>query len=251
MESKRRLIDLLLICLLLSLACAAKAQSRASFEVVSVKPAPPDADPNTGFWSIPGIGRFTASHVSLAVLIRLAYGIDESQIANKPGWLDSTLYDIDAKPEAGIALTRDQLKPRLQDLLQQRFHLSAQMETRPGRGYELVTTESVSRLTPTKGDHFADFHINVSRGNMRVANCTIAQLAQDLTHVAGFPVIDRTGITGSYDVSFAYNPKPEAESDLPALDVALKQATGLLLKPGKVPVEVLVINSVDKVPTPN
>jgi len=79
----------------------------------------------------------------------------------------------------------------------------------------------------------------------------MAQFAQYLTFAAGFPVVDQTGIAGSYDVSFSYNPKPEAESTLPPLDVALKQATGLLLKPEKVPVETIVIDSVDKVPTEN
>jgi uncharacterized protein (TIGR03435 family) len=77
------------------------------------------------------------------------------------------------------------------------------------------------------------------------------QLAKYLTPAAGFPVVDQTGITGSYDIDFRYNPKPDADSGLPALDVALKQATGLLLKPQRVPVEMLVIDSVDRVPTAN
>src|SRR5580704_5071185 len=106
---------LLLSSLLFSYIHAATAQTpHTSFEVATVKPAPPQADPNSGMWSTPGAGRFTATHVSLALLLQLAYGVDNSQIANKPGWLDSKLYDIDAKPEDGIHLTRDELKPRLQ-----------------------------------------------------------------------------------------------------------------------------------------
>jgi uncharacterized protein (TIGR03435 family) len=77
------------------------------------------------------------------------------------------------------------------------------------------------------------------------------QLAKYLTPAAGFPVVDQTGIAGSYDIDFSYNPKPNADSALPTLDVALQEATGLLLKPQKVPVEMLVIDSVDKVPTEN
>ena len=76
---------------------------------------PPNADPKTGLWSRPGVGRFFASHVPLTVLIQLAYGIDPSQIANKPGWMDTNLYDVDAKPEEGVSLTREELKPCLQD----------------------------------------------------------------------------------------------------------------------------------------
>jgi uncharacterized protein (TIGR03435 family) len=77
------------------------------------------------------------------------------------------------------------------------------------------------------------------------------QLAKYLAPATGFPVVDETGITGSYDIGFGYNPKPDADSDLPSLELALKQATGLMLKPLRVPVEALVIDSVDKVPTAN
>lgn len=225
--------------------------SHPTFEVSSVKPAPPGADPNTGSWSFPSIGRFAASHVSLALLIQLAYDIDKSQIANDPGWLDTNLYDIVAKPEDGIRLTRDELRPRLQDLLQQRFHLVVHTETRSSRGYALVIADGGSHLSPTKADHFPGFRIHVGSGEMRGLNWSMPQLAKYLTPAAGFPVVDQTGLTGSYDIAFSYNPKPDSDSTLPSLDVALKQATGLLLKPQKVPVETIVIDSVDKVPTAN
>ena len=129
--------NLLLSSLLLSFIPATAQAPRPAFEVASVKPAPPEADPKSGSWSAPGTGRFTATHVSLALLIQLAYGIDDSQIVSKLGWLETNLYDVAAKPEDGVALTRDELKPRLQDLLQQRFHLVAHSETRLSRGYAL------------------------------------------------------------------------------------------------------------------
>lgn len=238
--------------LLLAFVHAATAQTPLpSFEVASVKAAPPQADPKTGNWSHPSIGRFTATQVSLVLLLQLAYGIDESQIANKPDWLETNLYDIDAKPEDGIVLTRDELKPRLQDLLRQRFHLVAHTETRSNRGYALVVAVGGPHLTPTKADHFPGYRINVSPGQMRGANWSMPQLAKYLTAAAGFPVADQTGITGSYDIGFSYEAKPDTDSALPSLEVALKQATGLLLKPQRVPVEALVIDSVDKIPTAN
>ena len=189
--------------------------------------------------------------MSLALLIQLAYGIDNSQIANKPDWLDSNLYDVVAKPEDGIKLSRDELKPRLQDLLKQRFHLVVHSEARPTRGYALVVAQGGPRLTPTTAEHFPGFRINVSPGQMRGANWSIPQLATYLTSAAGFPVVDQTGITGSYDISFSYAADPDTDGTLPSLDAALKQATGLLLRPQKVPVQTLVIDSVDSVPTAN
>jgi len=232
-------------------AVVAQTPAFPSFAVASVKPAPPQADPSTGNWSHPGIGRFSATHVSLSLLIRLAYGIDESQIANKPGWIETDLYDIDAEAEDGVSLTRDELKPRLQDLLRQRFHLVAHEETRFSRGYALIIGKDGPRLTPTRAEHFPGYRINLSAGQMRGANWSMPQLAKYLTPLAGFPVVDQTGIAGNYDIAFSYDPELDGGGVLPAFEAALKQATGLLLRPQKIPVETLVIDSVDKVPTAN
>ena len=246
-----RLPQLLPCSLILCGISVATAQTaRPSFEVASVKPAP-QADPNTGSWSLPGTGRFTASHVSLALLVQLAYGVDASQIANKPGWLETNLYDIVANPEEGVHLNREELQPRLQDLLRQRFHLMAHTETRSIRGYALVVAKDGPHLTPTKGDHFPGWRSNVSSGQIRGVNWSMPILARYLTPAAGFPVVDQTGLTGSYDVGFSYAANPDADSTVPALAVALKQATGLLLRPQMVSVETIVIDSVDKVPTEN
>jgi uncharacterized protein (TIGR03435 family) len=223
-----------------------------AFEIASVKVAPPDADPQTGYWSRPGIGRFTASHVSLARLIQLAYGIDESQIANKPGWMDTNLYDVDAKPVEGLSLTREELKPCLRALLQERFHLLAHMETRSARGYALSVARGGPHLKTASEGHFPGERHPVSIGHLHVYNCSMQQLAQYLAPAVGFPVTDLTKLTGSYDIDFDYNPKPEVErDDLPQLELALNRATGLLLQSQKVPVEMLVVDSIDKVPSAN
>jgi uncharacterized protein (TIGR03435 family) len=253
MRRHRQLFHLLLLTLLLSCTLAATAQTTSSsaFEVASVRPAPPNADPNAGSWSIPSTGRFTATHVSLALLIRLAYDIDDSQIANKPDWLETNLYDIDAKPETGIKLSREEMRPRLQNLLQQRFHLDAHKETQSVRGYALVVAKDGPHLIPTQSTHFPGWRSNVSPGQMRGENWTMPQLAKYLIPAAGFPVMDQTGVAGSYDIAFSYNPKPDADSNLPQLNEALKQATGLVLKPQKVPVESIVIDSVNRTPTEN
>jgi len=222
-----------------------------TFDVATVRPSPPGADPKTGQWSLPGKGQITATHVSLALLIQLAYNVDDSQITHRPGWLDSKLYDLVAKAEEGIQLTRDELRPRLQELLQQRFHLAVHTETHLGRGYALVVAKGGPHLIPTKGDHFPGFRINVSPGQMHGLNWSMPQLAKYLTPATRFPVIDQTSIAGSYDISFSYDSDPQDDSALPSLNEALKQATGLWLEPGKVPVEVLVIDSADSVPAEN
>jgi uncharacterized protein (TIGR03435 family) len=236
---------------LFSLSRAAAQTQAATFEVATVKVAPPDVDPNEGYWSYPGTGRFTAVHLSLARLIALAYDIDMSQIAAQPKWLDSNLYDIEAKSETGIRLTSEELRPRLQALLEQRFHLMTHIETRLVQGYALEIDKGGEHLIPTKGALFPGYTIDISRGQMRGKDWSMPQLAKYLTNAAHFPVVDQTGLTGSYDVAFSYEPRPNADGTLPPLDVALKQATGILLKREKVRVETVVIDSVDRVPTPD
>lgn len=226
-------------------------KQQPAFDVASVKAAPPDADASTGFWSRPGIGRFTASHVSLTRLLQLAYGIEESQIANRPGWMDTNLYDVDARPEEGVLLTREELRPCLQSLLKERFDLEAHFESRSRRGYALVVARGGPRLKPAADGHFAGERHPVSTGHMHVYNCSMQQLAQYLTTAAAFPVADQTALTGNFDIDFDYNPEPDAASDLPTLEVALKRNAGLELKPHNIPVETLVIDSVDKLPTLN
>jgi uncharacterized protein (TIGR03435 family) len=245
---------LLLCSLLLSCTHAARAQTTPSpsFEVATIKAAQPGTDKNTGSWNHPGTGRFIATHLSLTVLIELAYDIDDSQIANKPGWLDTNLYDIDAKAEEGVPLTRDELRPRLKNLLQERFHLTIHTETRSIRGYALVIAKGGEHLILTKKPDFRGDFYDVSPGQMRGFHWTMAQFAKYLSRAEGFAVVDETSIAGRYDVDFSYNPKPDdTSSDLPALNEALEQATGLQLKERKVPVETIVIDSVEKTPTDN
>lgn len=204
-----------------------------------------------GSWSPPNIGRFTATHVPLSVLLQLAFGVDSSQIANKPEWMDTNLYDVSAKPGDGIKLSREELQPRLQALLRERFHLVTHTEMRDVRGFALTVSKSGTHLTTTSGDHFPGFRINVSPGHVEGANWTTAYLARMLTSPAGFPVVDQTGLTGSYDIAFTYEPNPDVDSNLPTLSAALKNATGLELKPQKIPVQTIVIDSANAIPTTN
>ena len=75
------------------------------------------------------------------------------------------------------------------------------------------------------------------------------QLAIYLTSAAGFPVVDQTGLEGSYDIGFSYAPAGDVSSDLPLLPDAIRKATGLILKPHKVPVELFVIDAAHKKPS--
>jgi uncharacterized protein (TIGR03435 family) len=251
---------ILLLALLTAAATQAQAPSVAttpassaplpSFEVATVRPTPPNAP--SGYWSWPGRGRFDAVNLPFSKLMELAYGVDASQIANKPAWLDSACFDISAKPEDGIRLTSEELRPRLQRLLEERFHLAAHHETSLVSGYALVVAKHGPMLQPTKADHFPNFRANVSAGHLEGFNWSMPFCALMLTPKAGLPVVDQTGLAGSYDIRLRYATEDAAtDSQLPSLFTALRETLGLELKAQKVPVDRVVIDHVDRVPTDN
>lgn len=221
-----------------------------SFEVATIKPAAP-AERGNGVWSPPGIGRFWAKGVSLEFLIEMAFGVSGNQVAAKPAWIDSEFFDIEAKPESGIALSREELKPRLQSLFAERFHLATHYETRMVPGYALAVAKGGPRLQATKGDHFPGFRIYVGPGSLEGINWSMSYLASMLEKPAGRPVLDATGIGGSYDIKLEYAPDMEDSSSLPSIFTALKETLGLELRAQHVPVQVLIIDRVDRVPGDN
>ena len=221
-----------------------------SFEVATIRLTPPASQGN-GVWSPPGVGRFTATSVSLAFLTQMAFGVDGNQIEGKPKWFDSDFYDLGAKPENGISLTREQLRPRLQNLLQERFHLTTHFDTKMVRGYALVAERGGPKLKPTANEQFLGFRIYVGPGRLDGLNWSMPYLATMLQRPAGLPVADQTGIKGNYDLKLEFAPDIEESSTLPSLFTALRETLGLELKPQQIPVEILVIDHVDRVPTEN
>ncbi len=119
------------------------------------------------------------------------------------------------------------------------------------KGYALVQAKGGAKLTPTEGKNWPGFQVDVHPGVMVGKNWTMAKLAQTLGPAAGVPVEDRTGLTGSYDVAVRYAVDPERDAGLPSLTTAVNETLGLQLEPAKVPVEVVVIDRVDRVPVAN
>jgi uncharacterized protein (TIGR03435 family) len=240
------------LCIAMSCSAQTPAAKPASpaFDSIIIR-ADPNGDPAQGQWTRPSLGRFQASNVSVELLIRLAYNVDAKQIVNQPSWLKSRLFDVTAKPEPGVSLSREELRPRLQDLLQQRFHLVTHRETRDVPGYALVVAKHGIKLQPTKGAPFPGFRSSVNPGTLKGLSWSMDDLATNITSLIGEPVADQTAIQGRYDISVEYAPDDAVDSNLPSLFTALEETLGLRLVSRKVPVQMLVIDSVDETPTPN
>jgi uncharacterized protein (TIGR03435 family) len=228
------------VCILLH----AQAAPELRFEVASVKATPQDRIGNTSI-SPYGTGRFSATNVTLELLIELAFGMRDDQIQGAPGWLASERYDVQAKAPDGVSLTYDQLHAPLQALLIQRFKLATHLGSKEVSGYALVLSKGGVTLKPGKPDKSQPM---ILPNGVQAASISMAMLAGMLTRVAGRPVVDKTGLSGNYNVKLRYAPANDPNSSLPSVFTALQEQAGLKLEPAKVPYDVVIIDHVERVP---
>jgi len=204
----------------------------------------------TFYMSPPGAARFMVRNATLDTLIGWAFNMGglAHPITGKPAWLDSTYYDVTAKPEGEVGLSYDQLRPMMQELLRERFHLRYHTESKSTKGYALVIAKGGPKLTPAKG---AAQHAYMMAGRLDAASVPMDTVAGMLAHVLGQVVTDETGLKGDYDIKLDYAPMEATDSSLPWISTAVEEQLGLKLVKQKVPVEMFVIDRVDRVPTEN
>src|ERR1019366_2633837 len=196
------------------------ADPRPAFEVASVKPTPPGSLGYTS-WSPFGTNRYAATNATLESLVQIGYGygvlIDQILGVEKLG---SEHYDVSVKAEDGVLLTLDQLQPRLQRLLAERFKLATHRAQKEYDGYALGVAKDGPRLKPTAG---VSENGMIYPGGLRLMNITLASFAGFLRSPAGSPVIDKTGIRGNYDFTLTYARDGDTDSPLPSLFTALQE----------------------------
>lgn len=240
------------------LSCAAAAQS---FDVVSIKPA---ADDVTGIALTP---RRSGNRVTYVTEVRMifyyAYHVAPYQVS---GDFPAGVFDIAAIVDGSP--TDEDLRRMFQKLLEDRFQLKLHTETRQMRGYELLVGKDGPRLQPAQdGEVRFDGRVApegvgayVTRAGPRLVGrrASMTQLAESLARSLQGPVLDRTGITGTFDFNVAFsreveNSAAEAASDparAPSLPVAIQEQLGLKLQAGRVPAPFLVIDHIEQ-PTAN
>lgn len=252
----KRILSLILAATLSCFHAAAQTPPQPEFEAVSIHLVDPhtadDLQRGVGLFSMSSFptNLFTLKNAPLGFLIQFAYNIDsQDHISAAPGWMDSQEYDVSAKVEGDRQLTLEQMRPMLQRMLEQRFHFAAHHETKLTSGFALIVAKGGPKLQPSKDDSkpFAQMLPN----RMDVAHLKAENIAGVLAHRAGQPVVDKTGLTGTYDFKLTYAPANDTNSSLPDFFTALREQLGLKLQPEKVPVDFLVINHVDRVPTEN
>lgn len=248
------------------------------FEVASIKPSNPDA--SGGYITNPARAsdRFSARNIELMKLIRAAYGIpmgaEDSRITGGPNWLRSEKYDVDATMDSSVAdalkmLSQDQRmlaqQQMLQALLADRCKLAIHRETKNLAIYTLVLAKNGPKVQDAKPGETTSlgFGGNGETRSLAGQARSIANLAQALSVVLGCPVQDKTGLAGKYDFKLEWapddnqaqspsngapndRPVPSPDSNAPSIFGAIQEQLGLKLVSGKGPVEVFVIDHVER-----
>jgi uncharacterized protein (TIGR03435 family) len=227
---------------------------QAAFDVASIKPTTHKRDAN-GFSQnddpqIPSPGRLSVINNSLTELIRWAYRLKDYQFEG-PNWLDddSAAFDIQAK--AAPETTKAQMRVLLQSLLQNRFHLAFHWQTKILPIYELGVAGGGSKLPEPKPGAKPGIE-NMSSLFVKITadNTTMPILANALAYRLRRPVVDKTGIRGAFSLNLEYSDRSDDASH-PSVFAALQEKLGLRLTAAKGPVEVFVVDHIDKRPTEN
>lgn len=208
--------------------------ARPEFEFATIKPADPQnpALSGSGF----SAAKFTARG-TLRDFVRLAYGVQDSQILGGPSWFNSSTFDIDGRPEQPLPPDRghDQMLAMLQALLADRFQLVVRHETRELSVYALVITKKGPKLLAADGTR------GMTTGPGRISgHWRPADLARYFSQTLGRTVLDQTGLTGFFDIKLEWMPEDDS------VFTVIQEQLGLRLESTKAPVEVLVIDHAEK-----
>ena len=247
--------------LLIFSACGAFGQpaEAPAFEVASVKMNA------TGSGEGPGRGRetitpspagVTMKNVHLKSVVQWAYHLQAIQVSG-PGWLDDNRYDIVAKAAGETPGERQRVM--MQTLLAQRFKLTFHRETKEMPAYVFTVAKGGHKLKPSESEGEMEVKPSVT-GKMAAAfsRVTLAQLSEMAQSPLQGVVVDQTGLTGQYDMSFTFVPDssmfnghvppiPPADAttdEAMPMPAAMEKQAGLKLEVKKTPVKVLVIDHV-------
>lgn len=262
--------------------------SKIAFEVASIKPAQPSpaGQMRIGMRADAGMLRYT--NVSLKEIIRVAFRVKEFQVRG-PDWIGSARFDIVAKLPAGAS--QDQIPEMLQDLLNERFKLAVHRETKEHPIYALVVTKGGPKLkaaegplpepsapppNPGKGPVGGGammMMVDPNGVHLKAPSATLATLAEMISRFSERPVVDMTGLQGQYEFDLVFAPETmhgmpgplragpppgdggaaPAEAPAEAADTISDavQRYGLKLEPRKAPVEIVVVDHIEREPTEN
>jgi uncharacterized protein (TIGR03435 family) len=234
------------------------ADAKAVFEVATIKPSNPAAQGK--LLTVKGRQVLTIN-TSLSDLISYAYGLHTRQVVGGPSWMGSDKYDITGQPEGQGMPNQNQMRTMIRALLEDRFKLTTHRETRELPAYALVVAPGGPKMT--KNDSNPNGLPGLLFRGLGVLPATNATMG-DFTGVMQLavldrPVIDRTGLQGRWDFTLTWTPDETQFASFgvriptstdpnapPVLFTAVQEQLGLKFDSVRAPVEVLVVDRVEK-----
>lgn len=252
------------------------APAEPRFEVVSIRPVPPNAPMlirDQDFTAILPGGQYIDSRTMLLFMISFAYDVKHpsTQLVGLPNWAQSQAFSVSAKPAQGFpalppAENRERVRLMMRALLAERFHLQVHTETRQERVLNLevakggVKIKEVDPPVPPDKEGRVNAAMGDSSGRMIAKKGTMTGLASVLTLFLKRPVVDRTGLKGYYDFDVKWSAPETLDGQRPAsgfgaegsglLISVLQDQFGLRLTNATGPVEYWVVDHVEP-PTDN
>jgi len=251
---------------------AAQQPGAPTFEVASVRQSTSNGNEDS---TVEPSGRVVFRNMSLANIVRGVFDVQRQDLVvgdRVPSWFTSDRWDITALAPPTAAVSQQQIKTMLQDLLIERFKLVTRRERRDMPMYALVVARSDRRLGPQMKPSTADCAALLAafkasgatrqtpdsnvcggksgKGRIWGTGVPLDDLARRLV-VAGRPVVDMTGLTGLFDLDVKFTPDdaPDPASGA-SVFTAVQEQLGLRLEPRQAPANVFVIESVER-PTPD
>lgn len=235
-----------------------QAGTKPAFEVATIK-RNVSVESGGSIGIQPG-GRFRAVRADLRFLIATMYRngprLFASQIIGLPDWASTEYWDITAKVSdefAGQTAAEQfrKMAPMVQSLLEDRFKLKIHRDTQPQPTYALVLARRDGTMGPrfhkTTADCLKEFEkcrIESTPGHYSAVGVTIPTLMIFLSNTVERVVVDRTGLQGAFDVEIDWS--SDASSDKPSIFTAVEEQLGLKLNFERNPVDVVVIDHVER-----
>jgi uncharacterized protein (TIGR03435 family) len=253
----RRWTAAAIVTIAIPLACiAAAAQTRPAFDVADVHASPSRPD-GRGVLQMEGGavrgGRYEIHNATMLDLIATAYGVEADAVFGGPSWLALDRFEVIAKPPDGV--TSASIDQMLQPLLADRFGLVVRQDSRPLPAWVLSKGAGEPRLRRSSGSDDSGCGLLFERDRLSCRNVTIDAFADWLRaqHRPTRPLINETSIEGAwdFDVDGVDLARERSISESSPMVDAIEQQLGLRLALQPVPQPGIVVESVNRSPTPN
>ena len=177
----------------------------------------------------------------------------QNQLSGLPGWAETDTFDVEVKldPDNAEAVNKLQGEERrnerdllMRALLADRFKMKAHIEVKDLPVYNLVIARGGIKMKEAAPDEPGGYRMGM--GNIKGKAVPIGSMIATLSNPSGRFIVNKTGLTGRYEVDLTWAWQDDPNATGPSLFTALEEQLGLKLEPAKAPLDVVVIDHIER-----